>query len=153
MAELHAPGWVAAGIREGLSATAALRDFRSAGGSLRDAVWYKLYAEQKTAVGSIINEVTAPLAAVPSAHEILPMTTKRATGYLQTIDVYTRIKGTDVVTTKPFMLTGQDLLSRGEAVARALTQMQTAVDEDRYEEVILGAVYTGTRIMAPGEVA
>lgn len=152
MANLHAPGWVAAGIRAGLSAAAALRDYRSAGGSIRDAVWRKLYAEQKASVGAQIDEITAPLNSVPSAQEIFPMTTKRARGYLQTVDIYTRLKGTDIVTSRAFMLTTNTLLSRGDALSTALTQMQQAADEGRYDEVILGGVYTGTREMTPGEV-
>lgn len=152
MANLHAPGWVAAGIRQGLSAAAALRDYRAAGGSIRDAVWRKLYAEQKASVGNQINEITAPLTSTPGATEIVPLTTKKATGYLQTVDVYTRIKGTDLITTKSFMITTGTLMTRGDALSTALTQMQQAADEGRYDEVILGGVYTGTRIMTPGEV-
>jgi hypothetical protein len=152
MAELHAPGWVAAGVRQGLSSAAALREYRQAGGRIRDSVWRKLYTEQKVAVGSQLDEMTAPLNAIPDASTIIPLTTKRKTGYLQTLDIFTRIRGTDVVVTKPFMFTGSQLMSRGEALTKALTMMQQAVDEDRYEEVVLGGVYTGTRIMTPGEV-
>jgi hypothetical protein len=80
------------------------------------------------------------------------MTTKRRTGYLQTVEVYTRVKGTDIVSVRPFMFTTDTLMTRGNAVTQALTLMQQGVDEDRYEEVLLGGVYTGTRRMAPGEL-
>lgn len=152
MANLHAPGWVAAGIRQGLSAAAALRDYRAAGGSIRDAVWRKLYAEQKASVGNSIDEITKPLNSTPNAQEIFPMTTKKATGYLQTVEIYTRLKGTDIVTSRSFMLSGDTLMTRSDALSKALTQMQQAADEGRYDEVILGGVYTGTRVMTPGEV-
>jgi hypothetical protein len=151
MAKLHAPGWVAASIRQGLTPTAALREYRAAGGSIRDSVWRKLYAEQKTATDSRLNEMVAPLSAIPSASEIVAMTTKRKEGYLQTLDVFVRLKGTDVVVTKPFMFSGSQLMSRGDALSKALTMMEQAVLEERYEEVVLGGVYTGTRIMTPGE--
>lgn len=153
MPELHAPGWVAASIRQGLSANAALSEFRNAGGSMRRSVWLKLYAEQRVAVDSQLMEMTAPLSAIPSRQEMVPMTTKRKAGYLQTLDIYTKLKGTDVVTVKPFMFSGSDLMSRGEALTKALTMMQTAVDDERYEETVLGGVYTGTRIMTPGETS
>ena len=153
MAELHAPGWVASSVRQGLSATSALKEYRANGGSIRDAVWYKLYAEQKASVDKIGSETTAPLSSTPVASEIVPMTTKRATGYLQTMDIYARLKGTDVVVTRPFMITTSTLLSRGEALTQAMTTMQQAVDEERYEEVLLGGVYTGTRAMTPGDVS
>lgn len=153
MANLHAPGWVAASIRQGLSANEGLRQFQDSGGSIRRSVWLKLYAEQKTTVEKIGDEVVAPLGAIPSATEITPMTTKRASGFLQTMDIYTRLKGTDIVMTRPFMITTQDLLSRGDALSQALTTMQQAVDEERYEETILGGVYTGTRAMTPGAVS
>jgi hypothetical protein len=152
MADLHAPGWVAASVREGLSAREALREYRAAGGTIRDSVWGKLYAEQRVATGAMLDEMTKPLASVPSASEMIPMTTKRREGYLQTLDIFTRLKGTNVVVTKPFMFTGTELMSRGEALTKALTMMQTAVDQGRYEEVVLGGVYTGTRVMTPGEL-
>lgn len=152
MANLHSPGWVAASIREGLSASAGLREYRANGGSIRDATWYRLYAEQKSSVDKIGYESTAPLGAVPTASEIVPMTTKRATGFLQTMDIYTRLTGTDVIVTRPFMITTSELLSRGEALTQAMTTMQQAVDEERYSETLLGGIYTGTRVMTPGEV-
>lgn len=152
MAALHPPGWVANSVRSGLSAREGLRQYREAGGSIRDAVWYRLYAEQRTAVDSVKDEMTRPLDATPRANEITRMTTKRATGYLQTLDIYTRVKGTDVVTVRPFMFTTSTLMTRGDALSNALTMMQQAVDEDRYEEVLLGGVYTGTRRMTPGDV-
>jgi hypothetical protein len=153
MAELHAPGWVAAALRRGMSAAAALREYREAGGAMRDSVWRKLYAEQREAISHIGDEMTAPLTSIPQGSEIIPMTTKRKSGYLQTGDVYVRLVGTDTVVTKAFMLTGSQLLSRGDALTKALTQMQTAVDQDRYAEVVLGGVYTGTRLMTPGETS
>lgn len=153
MAEFNTPGWVAAGVRQGLSASEALKQFRQGGGSVRDAVWYRLYAQQRVAIDSTIAETTRPLSAMPAANEIVPLTTKRSTGYLQTLDIYTRVKGTNIIVTKPFMFSGSELMSRGEALSKALTMMQQAVDEERYAEVLLGGVYTGTRIMTPGEVS
>lgn len=150
MANLHAPGWVAGAVRQGLSGRAGLAEFRANGGSIRDSVWFSLYSQQKAVVDRVGAEITAPLNAVPVAAEIEPMTTKRATGFLQTMDIYTRLKGTDIVVTRPFMLTTDTLMSRGDALSQAMTTMQQAVDEERYEEVLLGGVYTGTRIMTPG---
>lgn len=153
MAELHAPGWVAASIRAGQSAAAGLRDFRAGGGKIRDVVWRRIYAEQQAAVSAQREETTRPLSSTPVASEMVQMTTKRKSGYLQTLDIYTRVVGTNVVQVKPFMFSGSELMSRGEALTKALTMMQQAADEERYDEVVLGGVYTGTRIMVPGEVA
>lgn len=152
MAELHAPGWVAGALRQGMSATAGLREYRAAGGRMRDTVWRKLWAEQKASIEKQGAEMTAPLSAIPDRSEMSVMTTKRREGYLQTLDIFVRLRGTDTVITRPFMFSGSTLMSRGEALTKALTQMQTAVDEERYEEVVLGGVYTGTRIMQLGEV-
>jgi hypothetical protein len=153
MADLHAPGWVAASIRAGLSATAALREYRAAGGSIRDTIWRKLYAEQSQAVSEVRNEMTKPLSSTPVASEITVMTTKRREGFLQTLDVFTREVGSNVVTVTPFMFSGSELMSRGDALTKALTLMQTAVDQGRYDQVILGGVYTGTRQMIVGDVS
>jgi hypothetical protein len=115
-------------------------------------VWNRLYAEQRATYGAVRDEMTKPLSSIPTATEIQPMTTKRRSGYLQTVEVYTRVKGTDIVSVRPFMFTTDSLMSRGAAVTQALTLMQQGVDEDRYEEVLLGGVYTGTRRMNPGEL-
>lgn len=153
MPELHAPGWVAGAVRQGLSARQGLREFRDHGGKIRDSTWNKIYAEQQAATAAMRAEMQRDLRSVPRADEMTAMTTKRAQGYLQTLDIYTRIKGTDVVTTRAFMFSGQELMSRGDALTKALTMMQQAVDEERYEETILGGVYTGTRVMVPGETS
>lgn len=153
MPELHAPGWVAASVRAGLSASAGLRQFRNGGGRIRDSVWRRLYAEQSRAVGSVREEMTKPLTSTPIATEITPMTTKRREGYLQTLDVFTREVGSNVVTVTPFMFSGSELMSRGDALTKALTIMQAAVDIGRYDQVILGGVYTGTRQMIKGDVS
>lgn len=118
---------------------------------MRDSVWRKLYAEQKASVARVGDEMTAPLTAIPDQSEMTVLTTKRREGYLQTLDIFVRLKGTDTVITKPFMFSGSTLMSRGEALSKALTQMQQAVDDERYEEVVLGGVYTGTRIMQVGD--
>lgn len=152
MPELHAPGWVAAAVRRDMSARQGLAEFREAGGSIRDSVWFKLYAEQQAATDSMRDEMTKDLRTVPNGSEMITMTTKRSTGYLQTLDIYTRVKGTDIVTVKPFMFSVDELMSRGEAITKALTQMQQAIDNERYDEVLLGGVYTGTRIMEIGDV-
>jgi hypothetical protein len=150
VAGLHAPTWVASFVREGLSANRGLAAFRAEGGRIQRSVWLRIYREQRAATGRVLDEATAPLTAKPNRDEIVPMSTVRARGYLATIDVFTRLKGTDAVVTRPFMLSGQELLTRGAAVQKALQMMQTAVDDERYDEVILGAIYTGTRIMQPG---
>lgn len=151
MADLHAPGWVASAVRQGISARQGLREYRAAGGTIRDNTWFKLYTEQSTTTAAMQSEMTRPLNSIPGASEMIVMTTKRATGYLQTLDIYTRLKGTDVVSVRPFMFSTDTLMSRGEALTKALTMMQQAVDEERYEETLLGGVYTGTRVMTPGE--
>lgn len=151
MAELHAPGWVAAAVSREMSAAAGLREYRAAGGKIRDAVWRKLYAEQKVAKGRMLDEMTAPLEAIPDYADATIWTTKRREGFVQTVDIFVRLAGTDTVVTRPFMLTVDNLISRGEALSTALTQMNTAVDEGRYDEVVLGGVYTGTRILQRGD--
>ena len=151
MPGLHAPGYIAGFVRQGLSANEGLRQFRAVGGAIGRTAWLRLYAEQRTATGRRLDEMTAPLQSTPAAHEILPMSTKSKTGFLQTVDVFLRTRGSDVIRTQAFMVSSQSLLARGDAVTTALQQMGNAISEGRYEEVILGAVYTGTRQLTPGD--
>jgi hypothetical protein len=138
-------------IRDGLSATEGLRQFRDAGGAIRTDTWYKLRAEAGAAIAARGSELAANLDAIPSGNEVTLFSTTNARGVLQQVEVTYRIKGTDVIATRPFSVTGVDFVSRQAAIETALQTMAQAQAEDKYaDQVILGAAYVGSYRMTPG---
>lgn len=148
------PIWaVTTSIKEGLSANEGLRQFRAGGGRIGRSTWLALRAEVGAALAMRPVEMAAQLDAVPEANHIMQFTTTNATGFLQQVEVLYRIKGTDTVVNRPFSVTGTELLTRQQAIQHALDTMAQAQQNGSYgEQVLLGAVYTGTYSMQPGAV-
>lgn len=148
------PIWaVTESIKEGLSANEGLRQFRAGGGHIGRSTWLALRSEVGAALAARPGEMAAALDSIPSAAETLQFTTASATGYLQQVEVLYRLKGTDEIINRPFSVTGQELLSRQDAIQSALDTMAQAQQSGKYDEqVVLGAVYTGTYSMQPGAV-
>lgn len=146
------PIWaVVTSIKEGLSANEGLRQFRAGGGHIGRSTWLALRSEVGAALAARPAEMAAELDAVPTGSDVMQFTTTNATGFLQQVEVLYRIKGTDTVVNRPFSVTGTELLTRQQAVEKALETMAQAQQEGNYgEQVILGAVYTGSYSMQPG---
>lgn len=149
------PTWVALrAIKDGLSANSALSAFRDAGGSIRRGTFLKLYSQLGEAVKARANEVTRPLESIPDQTEIKTISSAKASGYMQVVDVRYRIKGTDTVASRSYSVRGSDLITRGEAVQQALTSFQDNADSSQYEDmVVLGGFYVGSVQFDPGGVA
>lgn len=89
---------------------------------------------------------------VPTTSEITRGRFKRARGYQQNVDVLTRNIRTGVMEFTPMAVTGDSLLSHGDAIAAAVanlramtTDVHRKADEGTMEFVIMGAgVYIGT---------
>lgn len=135
-------------IREGVNATDALRLYRSAGGSVRTQTWYRLYGQAQLEGALTSKEAAAPLNRVPTAGEIQPATVPRARGYMQRVTVYGRTPE-GFIMTREVSLRSTNLVSRGNAVNKALALVQAGMDDperrDRYPmAALLMGTYTGT---------
>lgn len=98
-------------------------------------------------------EVTRPLNRKPLAHEINVMSTKKASGFMHYVDVMVKDRATGLVALRPYAVKSDVLLSRGQAVKKALAGFINAINNNpgEYPEQVLGAVYTATYQMIPGE--
>lgn len=144
------PIWAVLGAQnEGLSASAGLGAYRDAGGEVRTQSWYRLWGEARAAVADKLDEATAPLNRRPSAHEVQEWTTTNATGFLQQVEVFVRDRITGEVVAKPFSVTGEHLISRGNAISQALDHFSE--NQEDYDETVLGAVHVGAYQMTPGQ--
>lgn len=143
------PVWMAiSAAKAGLSARAGLRAARDSGVSIRDSTWFRLFSNAKTAIAGASEEMSRPLDRRPVSSEIFTFDTKVGSGYLQHVNVYVRVRETGDVEVRPYSVTSDDLLRRGDVIDTAISAFSDAAD--RYGEQVLGAAYTGTYIMIPG---
>ena len=146
------PVWaVLDSIATGQSASAGLAAYRAAGGEVRTQTWYRLHGEVQASLAGRIQEAAAPLNRRPTGEEVQTMSTTSAKGYLQQIEVLVRNRGTGEVEAKPFSVTGDQLISRGNAISQALDAFAGGVEEGSFEEQVLGAVHVGAYQMVPSE--
>lgn len=135
-------------IREGESATGALRAFREAGGSIRTQTWYRLYGQAQLEGVMSGKEAAAPLNRVPTAGEIQPATVPRARGYMQRVTIFGRDDQGNIISRDVSLRTNR-LVSRQNAVNKALALVQAGMDDperrDRYPmQALLMGSYGGT---------
>lgn len=146
------PGtWAAESIKLGLSANEGLRQFRAGGGHVGRSAWLALRAEAGTALAARPAEMSANINSIPTNINTLRFENGNKTGFLQQVELLIRNKGTDVVTNRPFSIRTDTLMTRAEAIAKAIDIF--AQNTDEYEEgtaIQLGAVYTGTYQLVPG---
>ena len=144
--------WALQSALDGLSATAALREYREAGGHISNATWYAARGEAERFLGEREGIYNEPQHLRPTASEIQTWTTKNASGYIQQVEVLVRPKGTNVVISVPYSATGRTLRSR-LAVVREAAATYAGDNAAKYEQEVLGVVYTGTYQMVPGSGA
>lgn len=146
------PGtWAAESIKLGLSANESLRQFRAGGGHIGRSTWLALRAEAGTALANRPAEMSATLTSVPTDIATLRFQNGSKTGFLQQVELLIRERGTDIVTNRPFSIRTDTLMTRAEAMAKAMDLF--AQNTDAYEKgssVQLGAVYAGTYQLVPG---
>lgn len=140
-------------LKAGLSANKGLAAYRQGGGAIARSTWLRLYAEAQA--NQVINSAEAgrPLNRRPVASEISSITSVKATGFMQYVDVYVRDRVTGAVTAMPQAIKSDSLFSRQKVVADVLSRYSQSAEEDpgAYPQQILGAVYTGTASFSPGD--
>lgn len=115
------------------------------------AEWAQAIGQAQAALANRMIEATRPLNRRPTASEIVAYTSRRATGFLQQLEIFVRDRDTGLIESRPYTIRTQVLRSRGSVVAEGLRRYQDAVDNnpDDYPEDILGAAYAGTLELIP----
>jgi hypothetical protein len=139
--------------REGANPEESYRGYRKLGGNISSAIWQRVWGEveNELALGTI--ERGKPLNQKPTAEDILPMTTKRASGYLQQVSVIlTDSEGSAF--TRTYSLSTKELMSRARAVRTAMQRLEENMETEGTGSVIEGgevklAFYSGTYEMTP----
>jgi hypothetical protein len=141
--ELFPATWALQGVQSGLSARAALRDFRNAGGKVADSTWFKVYGEVAAQVSLREGIFAEPQSGSPFAHEIQQWSTIKAQGYAHQVEVLVRERATGEIVSIPYTGFSTELQNRQDVIDKALEVYSNDAAE-RYDQQILGAVYTGT---------
>lgn len=140
--------WALQGVEAGLSARQALALFREAGGHVADATWFKVYSEVAANISLREGIYDEPTDLHPVAGEIQTWTTSKATGYVQQVEVLVRDRGTGEVISVPYSAMGRELQTRREVLNKALS-VYSDDNAEKYNQQVLGAVYTGTYQAVP----
>lgn len=137
------PALVASAIKQGISRTAGLREYRAAGGAIRTQTWYRLWGEAEEALAGRLDETLAPLDAPPTRAELTPWSTSRSENFATQVEVFVRDRETGLVSTKPYTHFADEPIVRQDAIEAAIEAYGSASAQDRYGEVVMGAVTVG----------
>jgi hypothetical protein len=141
--DLNAAQFALSSVLQGLSARQGLAAYRDAGGHLGNQSWNRLVGEIQASLAAREGVYDEPLNNRPVASEIRAWTTAKAKGYIQQVEVLVRDKGTGQIISVPFSVQGKALVSRRNAIQQAL-DVYSDDNAKRYNQTVLGAVYTGT---------
>lgn len=146
------PFWAAIKtVKNGMSGRAGLAAARAGGVKIQDATWFRMVGEVRASLSSQIHEVTKPLNRKPLGDEIKTMTSRKATGFIQYVDIMVKDRDTGLTALRPYAVRVKELRSRQSIVKEALTRFVSAINDNPsdYDEQVLGAVYTATYQMNP----
>jgi hypothetical protein len=141
--DLNAAQWALLSVTEGQSARAGLANYRNAGGRIASQSWYRLVGEIQASLAAREGIYDEPLDSVPVATEIRTWTTAKAKGFIQQVEVLVRERSTGQIISVPFSLQSKTLVTRREAI-RAALDVYSDDNAEKYDQQILGAIYTGT---------
>lgn len=137
------------GMSAGVSPSAALRAFRSAGGSIRNQDWYRLWNQTAALRNRAGDAMFQPKDRLPTHAEIIERDTIRAQGMGTWVSVFQRTRGEQDFISLPFLIKSRTPITPAEAEARALAWTESA--PDFYNRVTLGVAYTGTERFNPSQ--
>lgn len=140
-------------VKEGMSARAGLAAARAAGLRIQDATWFRMVGTVARDLADQVDNVTRPLNRRPTPDEIRGFQSKGARGYMYYVDVAVKDRATGAVAIRPYAVRTQRLITRGEAVSRALTGFRNAIEDNpsEYDEQVLGAMSTNVYQYVPEE--
>lgn len=136
-------------LKEGLSQTAAERQFRSEGGHIARASWRGVWGEVRSQLALAPDELGKSLTSVPTEAEMHQLTTQRLRpGIIQEVKVIGRQRNGTIVTKDVPVFAGDTPMSRLKAIstaeewARGFFAEEAPVDTDLVQ--VYGGVYLGT---------
>lgn len=113
--------------------------------------WASTVAQARAAIANRTDEITRPLNRRPTAAEVTLYASKKASGYLQQLQIFVRDRDTGLIETRHYNIRSDTLRSRQTIIAEGMSRYQSAAESDpeNYPEDVLGAIYVGTHSMQP----
>lgn len=147
-------------VKEGVSPTQALREYRESGGAIRTQRFYKAYGEIFAELAVRPNLQAAPTGAVPSAEEITRQESTRPGGFLARGGVLVSIRSVDPLTGRTTEETRvnfgsvrmQSLQTFGEIMGNLEAKFGPNGTSGVEQSSVLGSFVTGvTELVEPDE--
>ena len=115
--------------------------------------WGTAIGQARAALANRVAEITRPLNRRPVAGEITPYTSKRATGFMQYVDVYVIGAEGGAPEVRPWAIRSDTLISRQAALTQALARYEAATlpNGTFVGETVISASYAGTVQFVPEE--
>jgi hypothetical protein len=135
----------------GYSANAFVRALADAGAGMRRAVALKVFAQGRALAAEYRQEPSRPLNAVPTFSESRQWPTRDSSGVLQTVQLTYRERVTDRLVTRFYNVKTAGGITRQEAIDQAVAA--NSDNADRYQQVLVGAVHTGTAVLVAESAA
>ena len=119
--------------------------------SVTRSQWASTIGEARAALANRVGELSRPLGRIPTQAEVTLYATKRASGYMQQVEVYVLDRDTGLLGSRPYVVKTDTLRSRQFIVNEARSRFQAAIDANpgEYPEDIVGVAYVGTHLMVP----
>lgn len=113
--------------------------------------WAEAVGSARAALANKAAELTRPLNRRPTGSEITAYPSRRATGFMQSVEVFVRDIDTGLVESRFFNVRSDTLRSRQSIVNAALSRFSDiqSTDPGSVPGEIIGAAYTGTFQMTP----
>lgn len=126
-------------------------EYREFDPSISREAWAEAIGSARAALANKAAELTRPLNRRPVAGEITAYPSRRATGFMQSVEVFVRDIDTGLVESRFFNVRSDTLRSRQFIVDKALARFSDIQDTDpgSIPGEIIGAAYTGTFQMTP----
>lgn len=137
-------------VRDNIPADLAYQVLDSLGMEVSQQDFSRLYGQAQLASDMVGREGEAGLDEIPDSSFIQHRSTVSSSGYLQQTLVHAVDKSTGATIEIPYSIRTDQLISRGEAIDAAIVS-QTLRAPD-YNLQVLGAAYTGTYQLVPGEL-
>lgn len=138
-------------IGEGQSANAWMRTLTESGAGVRRQVGLRVYGQARAIAAEYGQEATRPLDRVPTAAESRQWPTRESDGILQTVQLFYRERVTGNIVQRFYNVKTAEGITRQQAIDQAVAA--NTGNAGRYEQVLVGAVHTGTAMLVSAQAA
>lgn len=146
-------GFMAAQIRDGLSANEGLRQFREAGGAMRRDYWLQGYGEVRDVLSREDSAASLNPDALPDGTDYGEWAMGTGGQYATQVTVFTRDIETGTVIPQQYTYVTDDPHTPAEAEANAIADFADAEAVSEYGQAVQGAVTTAVFSTVPWRAA